>query len=182
MNVLLHTCCAPCATHCILALQEQGHAVTLFFSNANIAPTDEFHRRLEAVEHLATQLAVPLLVDPPDHTDWLKQVADGFEHEPEKGARCARCFQYSLSRTLTTLRQQAFERFTSTLTVSPHKQSATLFEIGHALDKHLFLPIDFKKHNGFKKSLELSARFGLYRQTYCGCEFSRRQEPSPLST
>ncbi|MBP8802588.1 MAG: epoxyqueuosine reductase QueH, partial [Kiritimatiellae bacterium] len=77
MNVLLHTCCAPCASHCVLALHERGHAVTLFYSNANIAPHDEFLKRLDAVHLLAERLRVPLLIDEPDHDAWLREVAHG---------------------------------------------------------------------------------------------------------
>jgi predicted adenine nucleotide alpha hydrolase (AANH) superfamily ATPase len=174
MNVLLHTCCAPCASHCVLTLQELGHDVTLFFANANIAPRDEFLKRLEAVHLLSDRLKVPVLLDAPDHADWLDRVARGFEGAPEKGLRCERCFRYSLSRTHAAMLARRFDRFTTTLSVSPHKHSPTLFKIGRELDADRFLPVDFKKQDGFKRSLRLAAEFALYRQTYCGCEFSAR--------
>ncbi len=174
MNLLLHTCCAPCASHCVLALRELGHCVTLFFSNANIAPRAEYLKRLDAVQLLARRLEVPLLTDEPDHADWLDKAARGFEAEREKGARCERCFRYSLGRTQAAMVREGFDGFTTTLTVSPHKHTPTLFEVGRSLDAERFLAVDFKKNNGFQRSLQLSAEFGLYRQSACGCEFSAR--------
>ena len=174
MNLLLHTCCAPCASHCVLALRELGHSVTLFFSNANLAPHDEYLKRLGSVRLLAERWGVPLLIDEPDHADWLCAVARGFEAEKERGVRCGRCFRYSLGRTQAAMSRGGFDGFTTTLTVSPHKHTPTLFEVGRALDAERFLAIDFKKGDGFKRSLRLTAELGLYRQSTCGCEFSAR--------
>lgn len=174
MNILLHTCCAPCASHCVLALRALGHGVTLFFSNANIAPHEEYLKRLDAVRLLAERWDVPLLSDEPDHSEWLREVARGFETEPEKGARCARCFRYSLAKTQAAMVKGGFDAFTTSLTVSPHKHTPTLFEAGRVLDAERFLALDFKKNNGFQDSLRLSAELGLYRQSTCGCEFSAR--------
>ena len=174
MQLLLHTCCAPCASHCILVLRQLGHSVTLFFSNANIAPHDEYLKRLEAVRQLAAQWDVPLLIDEPDHADWLAKAAHGFEREPEKGSRCERCFRYSLGRTRDAMVKHSFEGFTTTLSISPHKHTPTLFAVGRALDPERFLAINFKKEEGFKHSLKLAAELGLYRQSTCGCEFSVR--------
>ena len=174
MNVLLHTCCAPCASHCVLALHERGHAVTLFYSNANIAPHDEFLKRLDAVHLLSERLRVPLLIDEPDHDAWLREVAHGLEQEPERGARCARCFRYSLSRTHEAMVAQGLDAFTTTLTVSPHKHTPTIFQIGRDLDAARFLAINFKRKDGFKHSIEFAKLLELYRQNYCGCEFSYR--------
>lgn len=174
MRVLLHTCCAPCASHCILVLQRLGYDVTLFFSNANIAPQDEYGKRLDAVRLLAERLGLPLLVDETDHADWLEKAAKGFEREKEKGVRCERCFRYSLSRTCDAMRAHGFDRFTTSLSLSPHKHTPTLFTIGRDLDADRFLALNFKKEEGFKHSLRLAEEFGLYRQNYCGCEFSVR--------
>ena len=173
-TLLLHACCAPCASHCVLALRERGHDVTLFYANANIAPRDEFLRRLDAIYILADRLNVPVLPDEPDHADWLDRVATGFERAPEKGARCERCFRYSLTRTREAMQARGFDSFTTTLSVSPHKHSPTLLKIGRELDAEHFLAADFKKEDGFARSLRLAAEFGLYRQRDCGCEFSRR--------
>lgn len=173
-RVLLHTCCGICAGHCVSLLQAQGHEVVLFYSNANIAPAAEFERRREAVEMLCGHFGVPVLVDPPNHRDWLERVARGFEHEPERGARCPRCFRYSLERAAKAARKHGFDFFTTTLTVSPHKPSKTIFEIGKSIDAECFLEVDFKKQDGFKKTNTISRSLDLYRQSYCGCEFSLR--------
>ena len=171
MNVLLHTCCAPCASHCVTVLKDLGHAVTLFFSNANIAPQEEYQRRLDAVRALAERWALSLIVDPTRHDDWLTSVATGFETAPERGPRCGRCFRYSLSRTHHAMTEHGFNAFTTTLTISPHKPTPLIFEIGQAIDATRFLAIDFKKNNGFLQSVRLAQEMGLYRQNYCGCEF-----------
>lgn len=182
MKILLHTCCAPCASHCAWELLDTGHDVTLFFSNANIAPQEEWQRRLEAVQTLAHHYALPLLVDEPSHADWLAQVASGFEQEPERGMRCERCFRFSLARTYEAALAQRYDAFTTSLTVSPHKFSAMIFQVGKALSDTRFLAVDFKKQNGFKHSLELSEKLGLYRQSYCGCEFSVHHVVRPPQT
>ena len=174
MKILLHTCCAPCASHCAWELLDQGHDVTLFFSNANLAPQDEWQRRLDAVQILAHDYAIPLLLDEPSHAEWLSQVATGFEQEPERGKRCERCFRFSLARSYEAVQTKGFDAFTTSLTVSPHKSSALIFQVGRTLSEQRFLAMDFKKQNGFKHSLALSEKLGLYRQSYCGCEFSVR--------
>lgn len=174
MRLLLHTCCGPCASHCIGVLRELGHDVTLFYSNANIAPAEEYSKRLENVKLLSSCVKVPLIVDETDHGKWLSQVARGFEKEPERGLRCERCFRLSLERTYAAMLKLNFETFTTTLTISPHKHTPTIFAIGRSLDPERFLAINFKKNDGFKHSLELAAQMGLYRQNYCGCEFSMR--------
>ena len=178
-RVLLHSCCGPCASHCLFALREAGYSVMLCFSNANIAPAEEFEKRLEALKRLAEVTDTPYCVDPPDHADWLESVAKGFEREPERGARCARCFRYSLTRAAKLREAYGCDAFTTSLTVSPHKSSPTLFAVGKEVDGEHFLSIDFKKKDGFLDSLRRAAEYGLYRQDYCGCEFSlaaRRQE------
>lgn len=175
MRVLLHCCCGPCASHCLEALRNAGHDVTLFFSNANIAPHEEFEKRLHALQQLAEAKGATYLVDPPDHNEWLDVVAKGFEDAREGGARCARCFRYSLTRAVKQFQLGGYDGFTTSLTVSPHKCSPVIFSIGKDLDPEHFLQIDFKKKNGFLNSIRLSKELGLYRQNYCGCEFSLRQ-------
>lgn len=174
MKILLHACCGPCASHCINALRDDGHDVTLFFSNANIAPDAEFSKRLDALRRLADRLKAPALVDEPDHGDWMETVAKGFEHEKEGGARCERCFRYSLERTFRMMVQQGLDMFTTSLSVSPHKHTPAIFKVGQELDRKRFLAVNFKKEGGFRKSMQISESLSLYRQNYCGCEFSRR--------
>ena len=173
-RVLLHVCCGPCASHCIGVLREQGIEVTLFFSNANIFPEEERLLRLENVRKLATIVGAPLVVDEPPHGDWLAAVA-GFESEPEGGARCRRCFGFNLARARDYAVANGFDAFTTSLTVSPHKNSALIFDVGRSLDPERFLPVDFKKNDGFLHSVALAKEYGLYRQGYCGCEFSLRK-------
>jgi len=175
MRLLLHTCCAPCASHCITVLRQLGHDVTLFFSNANIAPHEEYLKRLEATKQLAKHMAAPLLIDDEcEHGNWLVRAAKGFEREKEKGSRCERCFRFSLERTHAAMLKNGFDGFTSTLSVSPHKHTPTLFAVGRSIDADRFYAINFKKNDGFKHSLQLAEELGLYRQNFCGCEFSAR--------
>ena len=188
MKVLLHTCCGPCASACVPALRDLGNEVALFFSNSNIDTEAEFEKRLTNARKLAEADGVELVADSYDHEDWLEKVAKGFEDAPEKGARCARCFRYSLARTAAWAVERGYEAFTTSLTVSPHKVSPMVFEAGadaawgvsakdcggSATAAPKFLPVDFKKKDGFLRSLRRAAELGLYRQSYCGCEFSRR--------
>ena len=169
-KLLLHVCCGPCATHVIDVLRED-YAVTLFFSNSNIAPYTEYQARLCSAEKLAVITGLDMVTDIYDHEAWLAHVR-GLEGEPEKGRRCAKCFEYNLRRSAHYARRLGYEHFTTTLTISPHKDAATIFETGRALGE--FLALDFKKGDGFRHSTELSKAYGLYRQQYCGCEFSIR--------
>jgi len=170
-KILLHTCCGPCATACIERLRLEGLEPVLYFSNHNIAPHEEYERRLETVSQLAEQMKVDYVEDVPDHDAWLKYVR-GLEAEPEKGARCSKCFEYSLKRTFNFAEKNGFRHFTTTLTVSPHKVSRIIFLIGQKFPG--FEELNFKKKDGFRRSLELSRSLDLYRQPYCGCEFSLR--------
>jgi predicted adenine nucleotide alpha hydrolase (AANH) superfamily ATPase len=166
-RILLHVCCAPCASHCIEALRPDWD-ITLFFSNSNIHPREEYGRRLESARVLARRVSLPLVEDAYDHAAWREWVA-GLEREPERGRRCARCFEFSLRRAAGRCRELGLDGFTTTLTVSPHKASPVVFGVGRALGP--FLPVDFKKRDGFRRSMALSRAYGLYRQSYCGCEF-----------
>lgn len=143
----------------------------MFFSNSNIDTREEFDRRLGEARKLAAAEGVELVADAYDHERWLREVAAGFEGEPEKGRRCERCFRFNLARTAAYAAVNGFDAFSTSLTVSPHKPSAAVFA---ASDDPRFLREDFKKRDGFKLSVRRAAELGLYRQSYCGCEFSRR--------
>lgn len=177
MTIVLHACCGPCASACVPRLKDAGHDVTLLFANSNIDTPAEFARRREAARRLAEHDGVAFAEIPYDHADWLEKVAKGFENEPEKGARCARCFRYSLEQAAAWARANGRDAFTTSLTVSPHKSSAHVFAAGEAAQGDApppaFLHEDFKKREGFKLSVARSKELGLYRQDYCGCEFSR---------
>lgn len=177
MKILLHTCCGPCASACIEPLQKLGYEVVLYFSNSNIDTRAEFNKRLLSARKLAENNNLELIVDNYYHDRWLLEVAKGFENAPEKGERCARCFKYNLLKTFEYAKSHDFLYFTTSLTLSPHKVSNVIFAaapVTHNTEPQ-FLKFDFKKNNGFKKSLLLSEKFELYRQNYCGCEFSKRK-------
>lgn len=188
MRVLLHACCGPCASACVPRLREEGHEVTLFYSNANIATREEFEKRLAGVRRLGEADEVAVVVDDYDHAAWRATVAAGRENAPERGERCTACFRYSLARTAAYAAAHGFDAFTSSLTVSPHKVSAQVFRAGEeaawtarvascggsAAPGPRFLPVDFKKKDGFLRSLARTRELGLYRQSSCGCEFGGR--------
>ncbi len=182
MKVLLHTCCGPCASACVPRLLAEGHDVTLFYANSNIDTEEEFNRRRAAAQALADHDGVPLVADAYDHAAWLREAAAGYESAPEKGARCARCFRFNLARTAAYAAEHGFDAFATSLTVSPHKVSPVIFAQGDAVCAEradaspapVFRHDDFKKKEGFKLSVRRAAELGLYRQAYCGCEFSKR--------
>lgn len=170
-KLLLHICCAPCACGCLDKINERE--VTLYFSNSNLSSREEFEKRLENVKIFAGKYNFPLIVDPYDHEAWLNSVSrvPDYELAPERGSRCGACFEFNLARTAAKA-EELDMNFTTTLTVSPHKNSKLIFAIG---GKSLrFEAIDFKKNDGFLKSLRLSKELNLYRQNFCGCEFSLR--------
>ena len=173
-RILLHTCCGVCASHCVRVLKEEGWEPLLFFFNPNIHPHAEYLRRREAAQALARAEVVPLVEDAPDHAAWREAVAEGFEACPEGGARCARCFRFSLARAAARMGELGCAAFTTSLTVSPHKRSALIHAIGREVGGAAFAPYDFKKRGGFQDSNRRAAELGLYRQIYCGCEFSAR--------
>ena len=179
---LLHTCCGPCASACVPALKDLGREVTMLFANSNIDTREEFEKRLGEAEKLAKAEGVKIAALPYDHEEWLREVAAGYEHEPEKGARCERCFRYNLAKTAEYAKAHGFDSFTTSLTVSPHKDSKVIFDIGKSIEKSnnlnsrtIFLQVDFKKNEGFKRSVKRAIELGLYRQDYCGCEFSKER-------
>ena len=181
MTVALHACCGPCASACVPRLKSAGHEVTLLFANSNLDTAEEFERRRAAAERLAAPDGGAFAALPYDHARWLAEVARGYESEPERGARCARCFRFSLAQAADYARAHGLDAFTTSLTVSPHKVSAAVFAAGEAVaaagGSPSFLAEDFKKRDGFKESVRRTAELGLYRQSYCGCEFSKRRAP-----
>ena len=144
----------------------------MFFSNSNIDTREEFEKRFAEARKLASSEGVEMVADVYDHDTWLREVAAGHEQDPEKGERCERCYRHNLARTAAYAAANGFDAFTTSLTVSPHKPSERIFA---ASDDPRFMRENFKKRDGFKLSLQRSAALGLYRQSYCGCEFSKRQ-------
>ena len=178
-SLLLHSCCGPCSSYVLEYLSEYFNITILFF-NPNIYPDSEYLKRLdtqrEIVEKMQLEGCVEIMQCEYEHGEFLKS-ATGLESEPEGGARCSECFRLRLQKTAELAKKHCFDYFTTTLSVSPHKNSEILNDIGQKLGKQYgvrFLESDFKKRNGYKRSIELSKQFDLYRQVYCGCEFSMR--------
>ena len=188
-SLVLHACCGPCLTHCALSLRKEGKEPLVFFSNSNIWPPDEYARRLESARKFADAEGFEFVADAYNHEAWEKDTAD-FKDEPEGGKRCLLCFRFNLIRTARfALSQRGASlptcdiEFTTTLTVSPKKNSAMVAEAAAAAiaataaaaepnapcNTLKYLPYDFKKGGGFAESVKLSAKYGLYRQNYCGC-------------
>jgi epoxyqueuosine reductase len=173
-KVLLHICCGPCSTWSIESLKENCEPV-LYWSNSNIWPPEESDLRLENARKVAAFHRLQLIEDTYDHTAWLKAVT-GFEKEPEGGKRCAQCFAFGFKRSAQVAAELGISLFTTTLTISPYKSNDVIHEIGKqaALCAGIdFLEKDFDKNNGYRRSIDLSKEMALYRQKYCGCEFSR---------
>lgn len=189
-RTLLHTCCGPCASACVPRLKELGREVTMLFANSNIDTKEEFEKRLREAEKLAAVDGVKIVALPYDHEEWLREVAAGCEHEPEKGARCSRCFRYNLTKAAEYAKEHGFDEFTTSLTVSPHKVSPVIFAEAVRAEESVtgvrnnawnsdvkphFAPWDFKAHGGYDRSVKRALELGLYRQDYCGCEFSKER-------
>jgi epoxyqueuosine reductase len=172
-GLLLHVCCAPCATH-VFNVLARDYAVTGCFYNPNIHPPKEYAMRLASAEQHCRGSSLPLIVPEYRPRDWFSFVK-GLEPEPEGGARCARCIQMRLDETARTAAALGFSRFGTTLTVSPHKNAALVNRLGEesgARHGVRFYTADFKKGDGYGESCRISRALGLYRQRHCGCIFS----------
>jgi predicted adenine nucleotide alpha hydrolase (AANH) superfamily ATPase len=172
-RILVHVCCAPDALY-VLGLLQADHEVAAFFSNSNIHPPEEYALRLEEARKVARTLGVPLVEDDYDPDGWLALTAK-FRDEPEKGRRCDVCYASRLRRTAVSAARLGFDVFATVMSLSPWKKAAVINRIGRQFGKRhgvRFLEADFKKKDGFKKSVDLSRDHGLYRQDYCGCLYS----------
>ncbi|MBN1347851.1 epoxyqueuosine reductase QueH [candidate division KSB1 bacterium] len=175
-RLLLHVCCAPDATVVIERLRDE-YDITLFFYNPNIHPAEEYYLRLRELQQLADKLNLPCQPADYDCEDWFNWIK-GLESDPEGGRRCEVCFHKRLEKTAQIAASEGFDMFATVLTVSPHKNAQLINLIGSQLGIKYqvpFLEANFKKKDGFKRSLELCRQFGLYRQDYCGCIFSRNE-------
>lgn len=174
-NLLLHICCIGCGVYIVQTLKDEFD-IQLFFYNPNIFPKDEYDKRLAEIKKVAQIYNLEVIIGDYDHHKWLLQIR-GHEQDAEKGERCLICYQARLIATAQMAKENNFQFFGTTLTISPHKDAAAIIKIGKDLEKEYglrFLDKDFKKQDGFKKSAVLSKELGLYRQNYCGCEFSKR--------
>ncbi|MCF7869753.1 MAG: epoxyqueuosine reductase QueH [Candidatus Omnitrophica bacterium] len=172
-KALLHICCGVCASYAIEALSSKGYSVTGYFYNPNIYPYKEYLLREQETKKIAKFYKIKLLNSNCDFTRWEKNCAM-FKDEKEGGARCNACFKLRLKETYKKTKNDNFNYFTTTLTISSHKNSQRIFKIGKEIGDNRFLAIDFKKKDGFKKAVEISKKLNLYRQNYCGCIYSLR--------
>lgn len=176
-KLMLHSCCAPCSSYVIEYLSEYFEIV-VFYYNPNIFPESEYTRRILEQQDLIKELRTPHpigFIAGNYEKELFYQIAEGMEHMKEGQERCLKCYELRLRRTAELAKKVEFDYFTTTLSISPMKNADKLNEIGRkvALEYGIhYLLSDFKKKNGYKRSIELSKEYGLYRQDYCGCEFS----------
>ena len=179
-RLLLHSCCAPCSSY-VLEYLSRYFAITVYYDNPNIFPKEEFDKRAaeqkRLIETMPTVHPVECIVTDYD-SDLFFEMAKGLENEPEGGARCEKCYRLRMEHTAAAAKAQGFDYFTTTLSISPLKKAAKLNEIGEQLAAQYgvsYLYADFKKKNGYLRSIELSREYGLYRQDHCGCVYSQRR-------
>ena len=175
-KLLLHACCAPCSTFCLERLVGYFD-ITLYFYNPNITSREEFEKRYIELETFINKVykdKVKIIKAPYESHEFYTAV-QGLESEPERGKRCKVCYYLRLRKTAEYAKNFSYDYFATTLTLSPHKNATWLNEIGESLasERVKYLNSDFKKEGGYLRSIELSKKFDLYRQDYCGCEFSK---------
>lgn len=180
-RLLLHSCCAPCSSY-VLEYLSQYFEITVFYYNPNISPAEEYEKRAEEQRRLIGELPAkhPVRLQVGKYEpERFYEMARGLEQVPEGGGRCFGCYRLRLEEAARLAAEGGYDYFTTTLTISPLKNAGKLNEIGEELGeiyKVPHLPSDFKKKNGYKRSVELSAEYGLYRQNYCGCVYSREEQ------
>ena len=179
-KLLLHSCCAPCSSYCIEYLSKYFD-ITLYFYNPNISKEEEFDKRANELTRLVDSMSlarpINVIIEQYEPNEFY-EIAKGLENEPERGKRCEECFKLRLERSAQYARKNNFDYFTTTLSISPHKDAQLLNEIGRDFSRKYNIPYlfsDFKKKNGYKRSIELSTEYNLYRQNYCGCIYSYKE-------
>lgn len=186
-SLLLQCCCAPCSSYCLEYLSKYFR-ITAFYYNPNISPESEYRMRVAELKRLVNEsdYVNPITVEEGEYTPQIfYDMSKGLEELPEGGERCFRCYELRLRETAKKAKQENYRFFTTTLSISPLKNAAKLNEIGAALAQEYdvqYLFSDFKKRNGYKRSIELSAQHGLYRQDYCGCIYSKMQREKQRDT
>lgn len=179
-RLLLHSCCAPCSSYTLEYLS-QYFDITVLYYNPNISPRSEFDKRAveqaRLIAELPAQHKVKLVVSDYDYTEFL-DIARGYESCQEGGERCFRCYRMRLEKTAEKAKAEGFDYFCTTLSISPLKDSQIINKIGYETAEKYgvkWLPSDFKKKEGYKRSIELSREYNLYRQNFCGCEYSKKE-------
>lgn len=174
-RILLHACCGICSGYPISYLKDMGYEVIVYFCNPNLDSKDEFEKRLEAQKKVCDEFNVQLIVEYYNHQEFLDYVR-GLENEPERGRRCIKCVELRLKHAASKAKELGIDLFTTSLVISPHKNFEMISKIGEnvANEKSLkYLPQNFRKQDGFLKTNLISRRLNIYRQNYCGCEFSK---------
>jgi len=185
-RLLLHCCCAPCSSATLERLQDE-YEIDIYYYNPNIEPEEEFRKRAGEEERFVREFrpdgGVGVLVAEYDHGAF-EAIARGREEMPERGERCYLCYELRMRRTAEYAKAHGYDCFTTSLSISPYKSSRWINEIGEKLEKELgigFLHSDFKKQNGYARSIELSREYNLYRQDWCGCVYSKREREKKLA-
>lgn len=178
--LLLHACCAPCSS-AVLERIANHFKISIFYYNPNITDKEEYQKRIEEIKKLITLIhpKYPVKLIEGDYVpEKFMEMAKGLENEPERGKRCYKCYEMRLEETAKIAEKLGFQVFATTLTLSPHKNSNWINEIGENLNNKYnttYLYSDFKKKEGYKRSIILSKEYNLYRQDYCGCIYSKRK-------
>ena len=184
-KLLLHSCCAPCSSY-VLEYLSQYFEITVFYYNPNIYPESEYTKRIweqqKLIDELPAKHPISFMAGSYDKERFY-EMASGLEHVKEGGARCMKCYELRLREAAKIAKNAGFDYFTTTLSISPLKKAERLNEIGQRLGEEYeveYLLSDFKKKNGYKRSIELSHEYDLYRQNYCGCAFSKREQEEKM--
>ncbi|MCC8073448.1 MAG: epoxyqueuosine reductase QueH [Clostridiales bacterium] len=180
-SLLLHSCCAPCSSYTIEYLSKY-FLITVLYYNPNISPISEYEKRKaeqkRLIKEMKTENEVKFL-DCDYNSEDFEKIAVGYEHCPEGGERCFRCYELRLDKTARLALENGFDYFCTTLSISPLKNAQKINEIGFAVSQKTgvkWLPSDFKKREGYKRSIELSRQYSLYRQNFCGCKYSKKSD------
>jgi len=172
-KLLLHSCCAPCSSGVLDDLRLE-YDITVFFYNPNIYPASEHEKRAKEQERYLQQIGISYIICDYNPEEYMKEIK-GFEKEPEGGSRCEKCFEVRLKKTAEYAKKHNYDVFTTTLSVSPHKNHEIINKIGAEISEAYgvdFLPANFKKNDGYLKSINNSKKYNIYRQNYCGCKYS----------
>lgn len=176
-KLLLHSCCAPCSSY-VLEYLTKYFDITVYYYNPNISPEKEYIHRVEEIKRLISEMCPQVdFIEGKYEPERFYEMAKGLENEPERGARCHKCYRMRMEESAKAAKKYGCDYFTTTLSISPQKDSAVLNEIGKSISEEYGIPYlysDFKKRGGYKRSIELSAQFNLYRQNFCGCVFSKK--------
>lgn len=177
-RLLLHSCCAPCSSACLERLKEHFQ-ITVLYYNPNIDEKGEYEKRKAEQIRFLQETGWADFLDCDHETEKFAALAKGLEQEKERGARCYKCYALRLDKTAQVAKENGFDWFATTLTLSPHKNAEWLNEIGEELGGRYalnYLYTDFKKKGGYYRSIALSTEYGLYRQDFCGCKYSKRDK------